>query len=38
MAGYLGEEVDDVVLGCVDPIGEAGGDIARAAVIAAGCS
>jgi acetyl-CoA acetyltransferase len=23
--------VDDVVLGCVDPIGEAGGDIARAA-------
>jgi acetyl-CoA C-acetyltransferase len=28
--------VDDVVLGCVDPIGEAGGDIARAAVFAAG--
>lgn len=28
--------VDDVVLGCVDPIGEAGGDIARAAVINAG--
>jgi acetyl-CoA C-acetyltransferase len=27
--------VDDVVLGCVDPIGEAGGDIARAAAIAA---
>ncbi len=27
--------VDDVVLGCVDPVGEAGGDIARAAVIAA---
>jgi acetyl-CoA C-acetyltransferase len=27
--------VDDVVLGCVDPIGEAGGDIARAAVFAA---
>ena len=24
--------VDDVVLGCVDPVGEAGGDIARAAV------
>jgi acetyl-CoA C-acetyltransferase len=23
--------VDDVVLGCVDPVGEAGGDIARAA-------
>src|SRR6201982_2413128 len=29
-------EVDDVVLGCVDPIGEAGGDIARAAALAAG--
>jgi len=28
--------VDDVVLGCVDPIGEAGGDIARAAAITAG--
>ncbi len=28
--------VDDVVLGCVDPVGEAGGDIARAAVFAAG--
>ncbi|MEI2384233.1 acetyl-CoA C-acetyltransferase [Breoghania sp. JC706] len=28
--------VDDVILGCVDPIGEAGGDIARAAVFAAG--
>src|SRR5436305_10910788 len=28
--------VDDVVLGCVDPVGEAGGDIARAAAIAAG--
>ena len=28
--------VDDVVLGCVDPIGEAGGDIARAATFAAG--
>jgi acetyl-CoA C-acetyltransferase len=25
--------VDDVVLGCVDPVGEAGGDIARAAVL-----
>ena len=36
--GLSGEEVDDVVLGCVDPIGEAGGDIARAAVIAAGYS
>ena len=29
-------EVDDVVLGCVDPVGEAGGDIARAAALAAG--
>ena len=28
--------VEDVVLGCVDPIGEAGGDIARAAVLKAG--
>ena len=28
--------VDDVVLGCVDPIGEAGGDIARAAALASG--
>jgi acetyl-CoA C-acetyltransferase len=28
--------VDDVILGCVDPVGEAGGDIARAAVIVAG--
>jgi acetyl-CoA C-acetyltransferase len=28
--------VDDVVLGCVDPVGEAGGDIARAAALSAG--
>ena len=28
--------VDDVVLGCVDPVGEAGGDIARAAALHAG--
>jgi len=28
--------IDDVVLGCVDPVGEAGGDIARAAAINAG--
>lgn len=28
--------LDDVVLGCVDPVGEAGGNIARAAVFAAG--
>jgi acetyl-CoA C-acetyltransferase len=29
-------QVDDVVLGCVDPVGEAGGDIARIAAIMAG--
>src|ERR687897_888538 len=29
-------QVEDVVLGCVDPVGEAGGDIARAAVLKAG--
>jgi acetyl-CoA C-acetyltransferase len=28
--------VDDVVLGCVDPVGEAGGDIARMAAVSAG--
>jgi acetyl-CoA C-acetyltransferase len=28
--------VDDIVLGCVDPVGEAGGDIARVAAITAG--
>jgi acetyl-CoA C-acetyltransferase len=28
--------VDDIVLGCVDPVGEAGGDIARAAALVAG--
>ena len=28
--------IDDVVLGCVDPVGEAGGDIARAAALTAG--
>jgi len=28
--------IDDVVLGCVDPVGEAGGDIARVAAIVAG--
>ncbi|MFD1695116.1 acetyl-CoA C-acetyltransferase [Roseibium aestuarii] len=28
--------VDDVILGCVDPVGEAGSDIARSAVFAAG--
>jgi acetyl-CoA C-acetyltransferase len=31
-----GVAVDDVVMGCVDPVGEAGGDIARAAAISAG--
>jgi acetyl-CoA C-acetyltransferase len=31
-----GELVDDVVLGCVDPVGEAGGDIARVSAIMAG--
>ena len=30
------KRVDDVVLGCVDPVGEAGGDIARAAALNAG--
>lgn len=29
------EAIDDVVLGCVDPVGEAGGDIARAAALLA---
>ena len=28
--------VDDVVMGCVDPVGEAGGDIARASALTAG--
>ncbi|MCB1423610.1 MAG: acetyl-CoA C-acyltransferase, partial [Nitratireductor sp.] len=28
--------VDDVIMGCVDPVGEAGSDIARAAVFEAG--
>ena len=31
-----GTTIDDVILGCVDPVGEAGGDIARSAVFAAG--
>ena len=30
------DSVDDVILGCVDPVGEAGGDIARAAALHAG--
>ena len=29
------KSVDDVILGCVDPVGEAGGDIARAAALTA---
>ncbi len=29
-------QVDDVILGCVDPVGEAGGDIARMAALRAG--
>ena len=32
---FSGPEIDDVILGCVDPVGEAGGDIARAAAIVA---
>ena len=28
-------EIDDVVMGCVDPVGEAGGDIPRMAALAA---
>ncbi|MDP4595182.1 MAG: acetyl-CoA C-acetyltransferase [Beijerinckiaceae bacterium] len=28
--------VDDIVMGCVDPVGEAGGDIARAGALTAG--
>jgi acetyl-CoA C-acetyltransferase len=29
-------QLDDVVMGCVDPVGEAGGDIARASALMAG--
>jgi len=29
-------QVDDVIMGCVDPVGEAGGDIARVAALVAG--
>ena len=29
-------QIDDVVFGCVDPVGEAGGDITRAAILTAG--
>ena len=34
--GFDSKSVDDVILGCVDPVGEAGSDIARAAVFEAG--
>ncbi|MGE0061643.1 MAG: acetyl-CoA C-acetyltransferase [Xanthobacteraceae bacterium] len=34
--GLADDIVDDVVLGCVDPVGEAGGDIARVAALKAG--
>ncbi len=34
--GFDTKIVDDVILGCVDPVGEAGSDIARAAVFEAG--
>jgi acetyl-CoA C-acetyltransferase len=34
--GYDSALVEDVILGCVDPVGEAGSDIARAAVFEAG--
>jgi acetyl-CoA C-acetyltransferase len=29
-------QIDDVIIGCVDPVGEAGGNIARAAALVAG--
>jgi acetyl-CoA C-acetyltransferase len=34
--GLADDSLDDVVLGCVDPVGEAGGDIARVAALKAG--
>ena len=34
--GFESSSIDDVILGCVDPVGEAGADIARAAVFEAG--
>ncbi len=34
--GFDSKIIDDVILGCVDPVGEAGADIARAAVFEAG--
>ncbi len=35
-SGFAPEQIEDVVFGCVDPVGEAGGNIARAAVLKAG--
>jgi acetyl-CoA C-acetyltransferase len=35
-AGFDATLVEDVVFGCVDPVGDAGGNLARAAVLAAG--
>ncbi len=35
-SGIDAAEIGDVVLGCVDPIGEAGGDVAKSAAVAAG--
>lgn len=34
--GFDTHLIDDVVMGCVDPVGEAGGDIARMAALASG--
>ncbi len=34
--GFDTDELDDVIMGCVDPVGEQGADIARAAVLKAG--
>ena len=34
--GLKSSTIDDVILGCVDPVGEAGSDIARAAIFEAG--
>jgi acetyl-CoA C-acetyltransferase len=34
--GLKENEIDDVVMGCVDPVGEAGGDIPRMAALSAG--
>ncbi|MCP4074489.1 MAG: acetyl-CoA C-acetyltransferase [Hyphomicrobiales bacterium] len=35
-SGIDTKKIDDIILGCVDPVGEAGSDIARAAVFEAG--